>query len=119
VWIKVRNPASVAVHQEHREKWNVTDQTTDRRWQDGPFADVPTWKEQGVDIVAGNFRPVIGPPKMSLAAVSFWDAVFIKTAAPDQLKADVQKRLWSDVYLDNAGAKKYIDVYSATVLGFL
>ena len=77
--------------------------------QDGPLANVPTWKEHGVDIVIDNFRPVIGPPKLSPAEVSFWDAVFIKTTASDQWKADVQKSHWSGVYLASADARKYID----------
>ena len=36
----------------------------------GPLADVPTWKEQGVDANVSNWRAVIGPRGMSAEQVT-------------------------------------------------
>ena len=39
----------------------------------GALAAVPTWKEQGADIVVSNWRAVIGPKAMSAAQIAWWD----------------------------------------------
>ncbi len=37
-----------------------------------PFGDLPTAKEQGIDVVGANWRGLMGPPGMSEEAVGFW-----------------------------------------------
>ena len=50
---------------------------------EGPLAVVPTWKEQGYDIVVANWRPVLGPRGLSAGQVAYWEGVlsrFVQTA---------------------------------------
>jgi putative tricarboxylic transport membrane protein len=39
----------------------------------GPFASVPTWKEQGYDAVLASWRSLVGPRGLSREQVDYWD----------------------------------------------
>jgi putative tricarboxylic transport membrane protein len=60
----------------------------------GALADVPTWKEQGVDIVLDNFRMVIGSPKMTAEQIAYWDGVFAKLLSSPEWKQELDSNLW-------------------------
>ncbi|RDU38154.1 hypothetical protein DRW41_00870 [Neobacillus piezotolerans] len=45
------------------------------------FPDVPTWKEQGVDVVLQHLRGEMGPPKMKDGQLDFWGPVPLKMSA--------------------------------------
>jgi putative tricarboxylic transport membrane protein len=57
----------------------------------GPLSTVPTWKEQGVDAVVANWRPVIGSPNWTPAQVAFWERIFAQVTATPEWKADVER----------------------------
>jgi len=50
------------------------------------MANVPTWREQGFDIVASDVRIIAAPPKLSDAQIAYWDDVFAKTVQSDEWK---------------------------------
>ena len=73
----------------------------------GTLATVPTWKEQGADIVVSNWRAVIGPKAMSAAQIAWWDQslnALVKTA---EWSADVQSNHWVNNYLGSADSQSY------------
>ena len=39
----------------------------------GAMADVPTWKEQGVDLDYGSWRTILGPKGLSPEQVAYWE----------------------------------------------
>ncbi|MBI3938244.1 MAG: tripartite tricarboxylate transporter substrate binding protein, partial [Betaproteobacteria bacterium] len=41
----------------------------------GALAGVPTWREQGAEVVVDNMRGVVGPKALGAAQVSYWEAV--------------------------------------------
>ena len=57
----------------------------------GPLAAVPTWKEQGVDAVVANWRPIVGPKGWSAAQVAYWENVFAKLVDTAEWKQDVER----------------------------
>jgi putative tricarboxylic transport membrane protein len=57
----------------------------------GALASVPTWKEQGVDAVVANWRPIIGPKGWSAPQISYWENVFAKLVATDEWKQEVER----------------------------
>lgn len=65
----------------------------------GALASVPTWKEQGADVVHSFWRGVIGPKGLEPDKVAYWNDVFAKTAASPEWKDTVAKNLWEDSYL--------------------
>ena len=62
----------------------------------GVFADVPTWKEQGVDLVWSNWRAFMGPKGMTPAQVKAWQEVLSKVYASAEWKEDLKFNYWGD-----------------------
>src|SRR4029453_2185833 len=58
---------------------------------EGPLPIIPTWKEQGADVVVANWRPVIGPKGLAAAQVAFWEAAFARITQTEEWKAEVAR----------------------------
>ncbi|MFZ5648581.1 MAG: Bug family tripartite tricarboxylate transporter substrate binding protein [Bacillota bacterium] len=71
--------------------------------------DVPTLKEQGIDVVFQSFRGVSGPKGMSPEAVKFWEDAFKKVAATEAWKKYLNDNMISDVYLAGQEYGKYME----------
>lgn len=74
--------------------------TSDRRGE-GPLAAIPTWKEQGFDVVFTNTRLLIGSRGMTPAQVAYWDAALQRVVQSDDWKAAVLKQHGVTDYLDS------------------
>ena len=57
----------------------------------GALASVPTWRENGVDAVVANWRPIIGAKGWSPAQIAYWEGVFGKVVATDAWKNEVDR----------------------------
>jgi putative tricarboxylic transport membrane protein len=57
----------------------------------GPLATVPTWKENGVDAVVSNWRPIIGTKGWFAAQIAYWEDVFQKVTASEEWKAELDR----------------------------
>ena len=62
----------------------------------GPFAATPTWKEQGVNLVFGGWRSVMGPRGMTPAQVAFWEKLLLQVVAAPDWKTDLERNYWSN-----------------------
>lgn len=62
----------------------------------GVFANVPTWKEQGVDLVWSNWRALMGPKGLTPAQVKTWQDVLRKVYASPEWKEDLKLNYWGD-----------------------
>src|SRR5688572_28173636 len=56
----------------------------------GPMASVPTWKEQGVDLVYGSWRIVIAPAGITPAQVAYWEGALRKASDTSDWKAELE-----------------------------
>ena len=65
----------------------------------GAFAEIPTLREQGVDVVSSNWYNLVGPPGLSPAQVAFWSSVFEKATATPEWKQEVARNIWDDSFL--------------------
>lgn len=86
----------------------------------GALADVPTWKEQGVDVVFGGWRAIVGPKGLSSAQVAFWEDVLRRATEAPEWKAGIEKNYWSDDFVTSAQFRKdlekdYADMKSVLV----
>ncbi|HEU5138678.1 MAG TPA: tripartite tricarboxylate transporter substrate binding protein [Bacillales bacterium] len=70
--------------------------------------DVPTWKEQGIDVVFPHWRGVMGPPDMSQAAIDFWDKKIGKMVKTDAWKEVLANNQWESFYKDSSETKKFL-----------
>jgi len=73
----------------------------------GLLANVPTWKEQGVDVVVSNWRSVVGPKGMTSAQTAWWDSALQKLVQTPEWNEDIQKNYWVNNYLDSAESRKF------------
>jgi len=89
---------------------------------EGALSAVPTWKEQGADIVVANWRPVIGPRGLTPAQVAFWEDVFARVTATDDWKSEIVRSGGVNHYMSSRELAAYFDAQYAvfkSVLGDL
>ena len=76
---------------------------------EGEYAQIPTWKEQGIDAVVSNSRFMMAPPGLSAAQVAYWDGVLRKTVASPEWRKMVVQEQWVDEYISTTQARKHLD----------
>jgi putative tricarboxylic transport membrane protein len=59
----------------------------------GSVANVPTWKELGLDAVVSNWRGLMGPKDMPAEAVTYWEGVLEKTMQDAEFKKSADAAL--------------------------
>lgn len=72
----------------------------------GALAVVPTWKEQGINIVFGGWRAIIAPRGLSAAQSAFWEGALRKVVETSEWKADLAKNFWSDDFVTGEQFRK-------------
>jgi putative tricarboxylic transport membrane protein len=70
----------------------------------GAMASVPTWKEQGVNIVFGGWRSIMGPKGMTPAQITYWENTLKQVVESPEWKADLERNFWAD---DFSGSAKF------------
>ncbi len=86
------------------------------------YANVPTFKEQGINIVAAFWRGVIGPRGLTPAQIAFWDAELAKLSASDEWKKYLADHQLESDYKNSRESKQFLDAEYAeykTILGEL
>ena len=86
----------------------------------GALASVPTWKEQGANLVYGDWRSIMGPRDLTPAQIAYWERVLRKVTETKEWKEDLEKNYWSDDFVGSAQfrkdlAKDYADMKSVLV----
>jgi putative tricarboxylic transport membrane protein len=74
----------------------------------GELANVPTWKEQGVDSTHEVWRGLIGPRGMTRAQIAYWDDVLGKLAKTDAWKKDLEQSQIENIYRNSTETAKYL-----------
>ena len=82
--------AASALEAVKQGKLRIVGVSSERRG-DGPLAAIPTWKEQGFDVVFTNTRFLLGPKGLSAAQTAYWDAVFERMIQSEEWKSEAQK----------------------------
>lgn len=78
-----------------------------RMW--GPFANVPTWKEAGVDTMATSWRGFMGAKELTSAQVAYWENVLRRIATSDEWKQDLKENYWVENYSGAAETRRRLD----------
>jgi putative tricarboxylic transport membrane protein len=78
-----------------------------RLW--GPFADVPTWKEAGVDTTASGWRGVLGPKDLPQPQIAYWEDVLRKVVQTPEWKRDLEENFWVNAYTSAAETRRRLD----------
>jgi putative tricarboxylic transport membrane protein len=85
----------------------------------GALADVPTWREQGVDAAFSNWRGVIGPKGMTPEQIQYWDGVLAKTVETQEWKDEVQRSQLTDHYLASHEAGEFLAAENDKLVGIM
>ena len=75
----------------------------------GAIAQVPTWREQNVDVVQDSFRAVVGAKGLAREQVAYWDGVFSALTASPAWKKDVEAKNFENTYSNGADTKKLME----------
>ena len=82
--------------------------------QSGDFAQVPTWKEYGVEGMFPNWRCVIGPRGFSAAQTAYWEDVLSRIVATDEWKSDLEHIVAENSFMKSEATRKYFESEFAT-----
>jgi len=86
--------------------------TSDKRGE-GVLATIPTWKEQGVDVVFANVRLVVGAKDLSAAQVAFWDGALARIVATGDWKKEMERiQATSDYTSSKESAQRMARLYA-------
>ena len=83
------------------------------------LAEVPTWREQGYDVVVSNWRSMFGPRGMTDAQVAFWEQTFRRFVESEEWKKELETNFWTSEFRPSGETRKYIEQDNAQVRAFL
>jgi len=74
----------------------------------GRMAQVPTWRELGLDATVGAWRAIMGPPGMTAAQIAYWDDAFAKLVALPEWREDLDRNVLTATYRPSGEARKFM-----------
>ena len=92
--------------------------TADKRLP-GAMAEVPTWKEQGVNVTFGAWRAIFAPKGLTPPQAAYWEGALRKATEAPEWKDDLLKNLWADAFVAGAAFRKELDQDYAEMKGVL
>ncbi|GGA42737.1 tripartite tricarboxylate transporter substrate binding protein [Psychrobacillus lasiicapitis] len=81
--------------------------SSDKRLEELP--DVPTWSEEGIDLVFEHWRGVMGPPNMTKSEIQFWDTTMEKMVQTEKWQQTLEKYMWKDFYKNSSETAKFLE----------
>jgi putative tricarboxylic transport membrane protein len=99
--------SNMAVHLQQGKMRTLAISSPQRMW--GPFAEVPTWKELGVDAVVSGWRGMLGARDLTPAQIAFWDGVFRKVIDSPEWKQELRENYWISTYASPAETRRRLD----------
>src|SRR5690606_27415395 len=85
----------------------------------GALADVPTWKELGVDLVYGGFRGIVAPKGLTDDQVAFWENALRRATERPEWQDELRKNYWANVFLGSKAFAKELDADYAAMKSVL
>ncbi|WP_026572049.1 MULTISPECIES: tripartite tricarboxylate transporter substrate binding protein [Sediminibacillus] len=70
--------------------------------------DVPTWQDEGVDMVFPHWRGLMGPPDMTEDEIAYWDKKLEKMVETNQWQKVLENNDWEDFYKNSEETKAFL-----------
>jgi putative tricarboxylic transport membrane protein len=80
-----------------------------------PGINIPTFREQGVDLALLNWRGVVGPPGLTRAQQRDLDGLVGRMAATPEWKAALRRNGWTDIYMSADEFRRFVTDETARV----
>ena len=75
----------------------------------GALAEVPTWKEQGVNVLFGAWRAIFAPKGLTAQQAAYWEGALRKATEAPEWKSDLEKNVWADAFVAGEAFRKELD----------
>jgi putative tricarboxylic transport membrane protein len=75
----------------------------------GPLANVPTLREQGVDVTQASWRVVFAPKGIGSAQLAFWEDAFGKMVTTAEWQKTLDANNWANVFLRGKELDAYLE----------
>ena len=75
----------------------------------GQLADIPTWKEQGVNLVFGGWRGILAPKGLTREQSAYWENTLRKVTETAEWKTDLERNFWADDFVPGEQFRKELD----------
>lgn len=98
---------SEAKEQYKAEKINILAVSSEERVEG--LEEVPTWKEQGVDMVFPHWRGIMGPPDMTEEEIAYWDEKIGEMVESESWKEILANNEWTDYYHSSEETKEFFN----------
>ena len=85
----------------------------------GDLANIPTWKELGVNSTHEVWRGVIGPRGMTRAQIAYWDEVLGRVVKSDAWKKDLEQSQIENIYRNSTETARYLKASYEEARGIL
>jgi putative tricarboxylic transport membrane protein len=87
--------------------------------QSAPFAEVPTFREQGIDAVFADARGFLGPRDLTRDQVNYWSDTFGRMVREEAWKKELERFGWEHDYRNAADTKRFLDERGELLTGIL
>ena len=67
---------------------------------------IPTWKEQGINVIFQHWKGIMGPKDMTEEEVAYWDGVIKRMVESDSWK-DFEGAGWNSYYKDSGESRGF------------
>jgi putative tricarboxylic transport membrane protein len=80
----------------------------------GELAEVPTWREQGVDAVYSSSQGLLGARGLSPAQIAYWEGVLRRVSGTPEWGAFLARNHWKPRFMGAAEARRFLDAEAAS-----
>jgi putative tricarboxylic transport membrane protein len=74
----------------------------------GILQDVPTWKEQGANVVVAQWRVLIGPKGMIPEQIAYWENTMKRLMEAEDWKNEMETNFWKANFEGSAATRKFL-----------
>lgn len=115
--IVVATASSVVPHMASGKLRAIAVASGERLWD--AFAQVPTWKEQQVNVVMPSWRGVFGARGMPREQTEFWESVIAGLVKTEKWQNELERNLWQNVYTGSVETRKHLEAEYVGLKGIL
>lgn len=84
--------------------------SSDERLKELP--EIPTWTEEGIEVVFEHWRGIMGPPNMAKDEIQFWDETFGEMVQTEEWQQTIEQYMWKDFYMNSSETTDFLEEQS-------
>ena len=85
----------------------------------GALAQAPTWREQGIDVVFGSWRALMGARGITAEQVAYWEALAGRVSAQDEWAQELAQNGLAPFFFGSEDTRKYLQAQDAQLRAVL